>query len=59
MERIAAPDGVDIVVHSSGTGPGFLAVHGGGVTIPRSGHHAINRARPELVGVLATFFAPA
>jgi hypothetical protein len=22
MERITAPDGVDIVVHSSGTGPG-------------------------------------
>jgi pimeloyl-ACP methyl ester carboxylesterase len=33
MERITAPDGADIVLHSTGTGPGIVVVHGGGVTI--------------------------
>jgi pimeloyl-ACP methyl ester carboxylesterase len=33
MERITAPDGQHIVVHSSGGGPGIVVVHGGGVTI--------------------------
>lgn len=37
MERITAPDGAGIVVHSVGTGspgkPGIVVVHGGGVTI--------------------------
>jgi pimeloyl-ACP methyl ester carboxylesterase len=32
-QRIAAPDGADIVVHSVGSGPGIVVVHGGGVTI--------------------------
>ncbi|MGB2570157.1 alpha/beta fold hydrolase [Micromonospora citrea] len=33
MERVTAPDGATIVLHSSGTGPGVVLVHGGGVTI--------------------------
>lgn len=33
MERIAAGDGATIVVHSTGSGPGVVVVHGGGVTI--------------------------
>ena len=33
MERITAPDGADIVLHSTGRGPGIVVVHGGGVTI--------------------------
>jgi pimeloyl-ACP methyl ester carboxylesterase len=33
MERITAPDGQQIVLHSSGSGPGIVVVHGGGVTI--------------------------
>jgi pimeloyl-ACP methyl ester carboxylesterase len=33
MERIAAPDGAHIALHSTGTGPGIVVVHGGGVTI--------------------------
>ncbi|GAA3755817.1 alpha/beta fold hydrolase [Micromonospora maritima] len=33
MSRITAPDGAGIVVHSTGTGPGLVVVHGGGVTI--------------------------
>lgn len=33
MERITAPDGAGIVVHSTGGGPGVVVVHGGGVTI--------------------------
>ena len=33
MERIAAPDGGHVVLHSSGRGPGIVVVHGGGVTI--------------------------
>ncbi|MFR9777554.1 alpha/beta fold hydrolase [Micromonospora sp. MS34] len=33
MERITAPDGANIVLHTSGTGPGVVVVHGGGVTI--------------------------
>jgi pimeloyl-ACP methyl ester carboxylesterase len=33
MERITAPDGAGIVVHSRGVGPGVVVVHGGGVTI--------------------------
>ncbi|MEV4658643.1 alpha/beta fold hydrolase [Micromonospora sp. NPDC049301] len=33
MERITAPDGASIVLHSTGTGPGVVVVHGGGVTI--------------------------
>jgi pimeloyl-ACP methyl ester carboxylesterase len=32
-QRIAAPDGAGIVVHSVGSGPGIVVVHGGGVTI--------------------------
>ena len=33
MQRITAPDGAQIVLHSSGHGPGLVVVHGGGVTI--------------------------
>ncbi|MBY8874551.1 alpha/beta hydrolase [Micromonospora sp. PLK6-60] len=33
MERITAPDGATIVLHSTGSGPGIVVVHGGGVTI--------------------------
>ena len=33
MERIVAPDGAHIVLHSTGGGPGIVVVHGGGVTI--------------------------
>ncbi|SCG35738.1 alpha/beta fold hydrolase [Micromonospora humi] len=33
MERITAPDGAGIVLHTTGTGPGLVVVHGGGVTI--------------------------
>ncbi|WP_433618001.1 alpha/beta fold hydrolase [Dactylosporangium sp. CA-139114] len=33
QQRIVAPDGVDIVVHTVGSGPGIVVVHGGGVTI--------------------------
>ncbi|PWR08754.1 alpha/beta hydrolase [Micromonospora acroterricola] len=33
MERITARDGASIVLHSTGTGPGVVVVHGGGVTI--------------------------
>ncbi|WP_433062141.1 alpha/beta fold hydrolase [Dactylosporangium sp. CS-033363] len=32
-QRVQAPDGADIVVHSFGSGPGIVVVHGGGVTI--------------------------
>ncbi|MFD0786756.1 alpha/beta fold hydrolase, partial [Micromonospora azadirachtae] len=33
METVIAPDGERIVLHSSGTGPDVVVVHGGGVTI--------------------------
>jgi len=33
MERIKAPDGEHIVLHSSGRGPDIVVVHGGGVTV--------------------------
>ncbi|BFU43334.1 alpha/beta fold hydrolase [Krasilnikovia sp. MM14-A1004] len=33
MERITARDGEAIVLHSTGSGPGIVVVHGGGVTI--------------------------
>jgi pimeloyl-ACP methyl ester carboxylesterase len=33
MERITARDGAGVVLHSTGTGPGIVVVHGGGVTI--------------------------
>src|SRR5215218_9445869 len=33
MERITARDGATIVVHPTGSGPGIVVVHGGGVTI--------------------------
>ncbi|MER7444963.1 alpha/beta fold hydrolase [Micromonospora avicenniae] len=33
MERVIAPDGEKIVLHSTGTGPDVVVVHGGGVTI--------------------------
>jgi pimeloyl-ACP methyl ester carboxylesterase len=33
MERIRAGDGDTIVLHSTGSGPGIVVVHGGGVTI--------------------------
>jgi pimeloyl-ACP methyl ester carboxylesterase len=33
MERIRAHDGATIALHSSGSGPGVVIVHGGGVTI--------------------------
>ena len=33
MERIEAGDGEAIVLHSTGSGPGIVVVHGGGVTI--------------------------
>ncbi|MET7709966.1 alpha/beta fold hydrolase [Micromonospora sp. NPDC005413] len=33
MERIRARDGATIVLHSTGSGPGIVVVHGGGVTI--------------------------
>ena len=33
MTRITAQDGEGVVVHSSGSGPGVVVVHGGGVTV--------------------------
>ncbi|WBB76286.1 alpha/beta fold hydrolase [Micromonospora sp. WMMD1128] len=33
MQRISAPDGAAIALHTTGTGPGLVVVHGGGVTI--------------------------
>ncbi|WP_089154206.1 alpha/beta fold hydrolase [Micromonospora sp. NBS 11-29] len=33
MQRITAPDGAEIVVHTTGVGPALVVVHGGGVTI--------------------------
>ncbi|MFI6265886.1 alpha/beta fold hydrolase [Micromonospora sp. NPDC051006] len=33
MTRITARDGASIVLHTTGTGPGIVVVHGGGVTI--------------------------
>ncbi|MFI5493639.1 alpha/beta fold hydrolase [Actinoplanes sp. NPDC051859] len=33
MERIGTVDGAQVVVHSTGQGPGIVVVHGGGVTI--------------------------
>ncbi|RKN22385.1 alpha/beta fold hydrolase [Micromonospora musae] len=33
MERVIAPDGEKIVLHSTGTGPDVVIVHGGGVTV--------------------------
>ncbi|WP_144118527.1 alpha/beta fold hydrolase [Catellatospora sichuanensis] len=33
MERVTAPDGASIALHSTGTGPGVVLVHGGGITI--------------------------
>ncbi|MFG2107487.1 alpha/beta fold hydrolase [Micromonospora chersina] len=33
MQRITAPDGARIIVHSTGSGPDLVVVHGGGVTI--------------------------
>ncbi|SIM62002.1 alpha/beta fold hydrolase [Micromonospora cremea] len=33
MQRITARDGASIALHSTGTGPGLVVVHGGGVTI--------------------------
>jgi pimeloyl-ACP methyl ester carboxylesterase len=33
MDRITAPDGAHIRLHSTGSGPGIVVVHGGGVTI--------------------------
>lgn len=33
MQRITAPDGAGIVLHSTGSGPDLVVVHGGGVTI--------------------------
>ncbi len=33
MERITAPDGASIVLHTTGTGPGVVLVHGGGVIV--------------------------
>ena len=33
MERITAPDGATVALHSTGSGPGIVVVHGGGVTI--------------------------
>ncbi|MFJ8578060.1 alpha/beta fold hydrolase [Micromonospora sp. NPDC093277] len=33
MTRITAPDGASIVLHTTGTGPDIVVVHGGGVTI--------------------------
>ncbi|MFG3642767.1 alpha/beta fold hydrolase [Micromonospora sp. NPDC047762] len=33
MEQVTARDGATIVLHSTGTGPGIVVVHGGGVTI--------------------------
>lgn len=32
MERITAPDGAQVALHSTGSGPGIVVVHGGGVT---------------------------
>jgi len=32
-QRVPAADGAEIVLHSVGTGPGIVVVHGGGVTI--------------------------
>jgi pimeloyl-ACP methyl ester carboxylesterase len=33
MERVTTYDGATIALHSTGTGPGIVVVHGGGVTI--------------------------
>ena len=33
MERITARDGAQLVLHSTGAGPGIVLVHGGGITI--------------------------
>jgi pimeloyl-ACP methyl ester carboxylesterase len=33
MERITTPDGVGVVLHSTGAGPGIVVVHGSGTTI--------------------------
>ncbi|MGI8456774.1 MAG: alpha/beta fold hydrolase [Propionibacteriaceae bacterium] len=33
MERVTAHDGARIMLHSTGSGPGVVVVHGGGVTI--------------------------
>ncbi|MFF5172597.1 alpha/beta fold hydrolase [Micromonospora sp. NPDC000089] len=33
MERITAPDGAQLALHSTGAGPGLVLVHGGGITI--------------------------
>ncbi|MEU7823284.1 alpha/beta hydrolase [Catellatospora sp. NPDC049133] len=33
MQHVTAPDGATIALHSTGTGPGVVLVHGGGVTI--------------------------
>ncbi|MET8043838.1 alpha/beta hydrolase [Micromonospora sp. NPDC005215] len=33
MEQVRAQDGATIVLHSTGSGPGIVVVHGGGVTI--------------------------
>jgi pimeloyl-ACP methyl ester carboxylesterase len=33
MKQLTARDGADLRVHSTGTGPGIVVVHGGGVTI--------------------------
>ncbi|WP_230858492.1 alpha/beta fold hydrolase [Actinoplanes aureus] len=33
VQRVPAADGAEIVLHSIGTGPGIIVVHGGGVTI--------------------------
>ncbi|WP_431907161.1 alpha/beta fold hydrolase [Micromonospora carbonacea] len=33
VQRVPAVDGAEIVLHSSGVGPGIVVVHGGGVTI--------------------------
>ena len=33
MEHVTARDGATVVLHTTGTGPGIVVVHGGGVTI--------------------------
>jgi pimeloyl-ACP methyl ester carboxylesterase len=33
VQRVPAKDGAEIVLHSLGTGPGIVVVHGGGVTV--------------------------
>ncbi|WIN00509.1 alpha/beta hydrolase [Actinoplanes oblitus] len=33
IQRVPAADGAEIVLHSTGAGPGLVVVHGGGVTI--------------------------